>query len=206
MQRRDTATGVCWDNAAAESFFSSLKNEMYHHQAFTTRQRERMAVSDYIEVFYNRIRSHSTIGYRTPTQEWDDHTTTSWRPAPDKPLRLSKKLDTPPVNLTVYLFFWLVACCGEVAVEGEVEGVQGLFSACAPACAATSFGVQAHQCQVDALQSGLLTGEVPAGLDRTADAGVDGPDGAQRTGLVEICPGMVRSARCAPRSQLAVGL
>ena len=68
-------TGVCWDNAAAESFFSSLKNEMYHHEAFTTRTRARFAVADYIEVFYNRIRRHSTIGYRTPAQAWDDRTT-----------------------------------------------------------------------------------------------------------------------------------
>ena len=68
-------TGVCWDNAAAESFFSSLKNEMFHHQAFPTRARARFAVADYIEVFYNRIRRHSTIGYRTPAQAWSDRTT-----------------------------------------------------------------------------------------------------------------------------------
>lgn len=68
-------TGVCWDNAAAESFFSSLKNEMYHHEAFTTRARARFAVADYIEVFYNRIRRHSSIDYRTPAQEWADRTT-----------------------------------------------------------------------------------------------------------------------------------
>lgn len=67
-------TGVCWDNAAAESFFSSLKNEMYHQSVFETRERARFAVADYIEVFYNRVRRHSSIGYRTPTQEWDDRT------------------------------------------------------------------------------------------------------------------------------------
>ena|SRR5690625_2753782 len=67
-------TGVCWDNAAAESFFSSLKNEMYHHRAFATRERARMAVADYIEVFYNRIRRHSTVDYRTPAQAWADRT------------------------------------------------------------------------------------------------------------------------------------
>jgi len=67
-------TGVCWDNAAAESFFSSLKNEMFHHEAFATRARTRFAVADYIEVFYNRIRRHSTIGYRTPTQAWAQRT------------------------------------------------------------------------------------------------------------------------------------
>ena len=61
-------TGVCWDNAAAEAFFSALKNEMYHHQHFATRARARFAVAEYIEVFYNRIRLHSTLGYRTPAE------------------------------------------------------------------------------------------------------------------------------------------
>jgi transposase InsO family protein len=59
-------TGVCWDNAVAESFFASLKNEMYHRQHFPTRRRARYAVAEYIEVFYNRTRLHSTLGYRTP--------------------------------------------------------------------------------------------------------------------------------------------
>jgi len=61
-------TGVCWDNAAAESFFASLKNEMYYRYTFSTRARARFAVADYIEVFYNRRRLHSTLGYRTPTE------------------------------------------------------------------------------------------------------------------------------------------
>ena len=61
-------TGVCWDNAVAESFFSMLKNEMYHRYTFTTRARARFAVMDYIEVFYNRQRVHSTLGYHTPAE------------------------------------------------------------------------------------------------------------------------------------------
>jgi putative transposase len=61
-------TGVCWDNAAAESLFAALKNEMYHRQAFPSRARARFAVVDYIEVFYNRQRLHSTLGYRTPAE------------------------------------------------------------------------------------------------------------------------------------------
>jgi putative transposase len=61
-------TGVCWDNAAAESFFASLKNEMYYRYTFPTRARAKFAVADYIEVFYNRRRLHSTLGYRTPTE------------------------------------------------------------------------------------------------------------------------------------------
>jgi putative transposase len=59
-------TGVCWDNAAAESFFAALKNEMYYRHSWPTRARARFAVADYVEVFYNRRRLHSTLGYRTP--------------------------------------------------------------------------------------------------------------------------------------------
>jgi len=66
-------TGVCWDNAAAESFFAVLKNEMYHRETFTTRARARFAVADYIEVFYNRQRLHSALGYRTPAEALTDH-------------------------------------------------------------------------------------------------------------------------------------
>jgi len=61
-------TGVCWDNAAAESFFASLKNECYHQTTFTTRAAARLAVADYIEVFYNRQRIHSTLEYKTPAE------------------------------------------------------------------------------------------------------------------------------------------
>ena len=68
-------TGVCWDNAAAESFFASLKNEMYHREPFPTRARARFAVADYIEVFYNRKRLHSSLGYRTPAEAHRDHLT-----------------------------------------------------------------------------------------------------------------------------------
>jgi transposase InsO family protein len=68
-------TGVCWDNAAAESFFAALKNEMYHRQHWPTRARARFAVADYIEVFYNRRRLHSTLGYRTPFEALTEHRT-----------------------------------------------------------------------------------------------------------------------------------
>jgi transposase InsO family protein len=66
-------TGVCWDNAAAESFFAALKNEMYYRQSFPDRARARFAVADYIEVFYNRQRLHSTLGYRTPAEALSDY-------------------------------------------------------------------------------------------------------------------------------------
>ena len=68
-------TGVCWDNAAAESFFATLKNEMYHRYRFTTRARARFAVAEYIEVFYNRTRLHSSLGYKTPAAALAEHHT-----------------------------------------------------------------------------------------------------------------------------------
>ena len=70
-------TGVCWDNAAAESFFAALKNEMYHRHTFATRHTARFAVADYIEVFYNRRRLHSTLGYRTPHEALTEFQTTA---------------------------------------------------------------------------------------------------------------------------------
>lgn len=57
----------CWDNAVAESFFSSLKEEMIHRQSWATRAQVRSAIVDYIEVFYNRRRLHSSLGYLSPT-------------------------------------------------------------------------------------------------------------------------------------------
>jgi transposase InsO family protein len=60
--------GNCWDNAVPESFFSTLKVECVHRHPFPTRDAARAAVFDYIEVFYNRQRRHSALGYRTPEQ------------------------------------------------------------------------------------------------------------------------------------------
>jgi putative transposase len=65
-------TGVCWDNALAESFFASLKNEMVHRTVFPTRRHARRAVAHYIEVWYNRRRLHSGLGYRTPQEVYDE--------------------------------------------------------------------------------------------------------------------------------------
>ena len=59
-------TGSCHDNAVAESWFSMLKNEMYHRHRFATRAQARLHVMQYIEVFYNRRRRHSTLDYQTP--------------------------------------------------------------------------------------------------------------------------------------------
>ena len=64
MSRR----GNCLDNAPTESFFASLKKEHVHHARFRTRAEARTAVFEYIEVFHNRQRLHSSLGYRTPAE------------------------------------------------------------------------------------------------------------------------------------------
>ena len=58
--------GNCYDNAVAESFFHSLKTELTHHIKFETRSQANQAIFDYIEVFYNRKRLHSTNNYMSP--------------------------------------------------------------------------------------------------------------------------------------------
>ena len=60
--------GNCWDNAPAESFFHTLKTELIHHCRFETREEAKQQIFEYIEVFYNRQRKHSTLGYRTPSE------------------------------------------------------------------------------------------------------------------------------------------
>lgn len=58
--------GDCWDNAVAESFFHTLKIELVHHCDYETRDDARASIFEYIEVFYNRQRSHSVNGYESP--------------------------------------------------------------------------------------------------------------------------------------------
>jgi putative transposase len=65
--------GNCWDNAVAESFFSTIKAELVHDRRWPTRLELRAAVFEYIEVFYNRQRLHSTLGYKSPIQFETDH-------------------------------------------------------------------------------------------------------------------------------------
>jgi putative transposase len=60
--------GACLDNAVAESFFHSLKTEYVYHHRYRTREEARLAIFDYIAAFYNRIRRHSSIGYRSPEE------------------------------------------------------------------------------------------------------------------------------------------
>jgi putative transposase len=58
--------GNCWDNAVAESFFSTLKTERVHHRLYRSRDEARRDIFEYVEVFYNRVRLHSTLGYLSP--------------------------------------------------------------------------------------------------------------------------------------------
>lgn len=62
------STGDCFDNAVAESFYATLKRECVHRQAYATRREARTHVFEYIEVFYNRRRLHSTLGYQSPAE------------------------------------------------------------------------------------------------------------------------------------------
>ena len=60
--------GNCWDNACAETFFSTIKCEMLYHKKYMTRQEVRRDIFWYIEVFYNRKRRHQALGYLTPME------------------------------------------------------------------------------------------------------------------------------------------
>jgi len=58
----------CWDNAVAESFFRNLKSELEWDQEFSSQQKARIAIFEYIETWYNNQRIHSSIDYKTPRQ------------------------------------------------------------------------------------------------------------------------------------------
>ncbi len=58
--------GDCWDNAVAESFFHTLKVELIHRMKFRTREEAKRKIFEYVEMYYNRKRAHSTLGYLSP--------------------------------------------------------------------------------------------------------------------------------------------
>jgi transposase InsO family protein len=66
-------SGTCWDNAAAESFFATLKTELLHRAVWPTRQHAKTAIFHYIEGFYNRFRRHSTLAYLSPADFEANH-------------------------------------------------------------------------------------------------------------------------------------
>ncbi len=63
----------CYDNAYMESFFSSLKRELIYHERFLTREEAKRRTFEYIEIFYNRNRLHSSLGYQTPVDFEQEH-------------------------------------------------------------------------------------------------------------------------------------
>jgi transposase InsO family protein len=63
-----THAGNCYDNATAESFFGTLKTELVARLSFETREQAKAAIFEYVEVFYNRFRMHSSIGYQSPVE------------------------------------------------------------------------------------------------------------------------------------------
>lgn len=74
VRRSVGRTGICYDKAMAESFFSALKNEWLKRYVFAGRAKVRRAVIRYIESFCNRRRLHSSVGYRTPFEVLDEYT------------------------------------------------------------------------------------------------------------------------------------
>jgi transposase InsO family protein len=65
--------GDCWDNAPMESFFGTLKKELVHHERFKSREEAQLKIFDYLEIFYNRQRLHSQIGYLSPRDYEERH-------------------------------------------------------------------------------------------------------------------------------------
>jgi transposase InsO family protein len=68
MRASMSRSGNCYDNAFMESFFGTLKTEWVHERRYRTRQEARLSIFEYVEMFYNRIRRHSSLGYRSPEQ------------------------------------------------------------------------------------------------------------------------------------------
>lgn len=66
MQASMSRRGNCYDNAPMESFWGSLKNELVHHRRYETRSEAEASIREYIEIFYNRQRRHSRLGYIAP--------------------------------------------------------------------------------------------------------------------------------------------
>ena len=73
--------GNCWDNAPTESFFASLKRELVYRTTFTTRTQARAALFEWIAVWYNRKRQHSTLGYVSPEEFEQQHQPETMRKA-----------------------------------------------------------------------------------------------------------------------------
>jgi transposase InsO family protein len=68
-----SSKGNCYDNAAVESFFSTLKRELVYGEVYRTREEAKRSIFEYIEIFYNRQRRHSTLGYLSPLEFENQH-------------------------------------------------------------------------------------------------------------------------------------
>jgi transposase InsO family protein len=66
IQASMSRSGNCYDNAPMESFFATLKTELVYHRQYATRAEAKLDIFEYIEVFYNRYRRHSALGYCNP--------------------------------------------------------------------------------------------------------------------------------------------
>lgn len=73
MRQSMSRKGDPWDNAPVESFFKTVKSELYGDRAFASRAAARAAIFEYLELFYNRKRLHSTLGYQTPEEYEQNH-------------------------------------------------------------------------------------------------------------------------------------
>jgi putative transposase len=77
-----SGAGNCYDNAVMESFFHTLKTEHVYFENYETREQAKRSIFEYIEVFYNRKRSHSTLGYLSPFEfekQWEQQQKFSFR-------------------------------------------------------------------------------------------------------------------------------
>ncbi len=63
-----SGTGNCYDNAVAETFFHTLKTECIHFERYESREQAKQSIFEYVEIFYNNQRRHSTLGYVSPTE------------------------------------------------------------------------------------------------------------------------------------------
>jgi len=63
-----SSTGCCFDNAVAESFFHTLKTECVYFEHYESREQAKRSIFEYIEIFYNNRRRHSTLAYLSPVE------------------------------------------------------------------------------------------------------------------------------------------
>lgn len=77
LRRSAGRTGICFDNAMAESFFGALKNELVNRVTYRTREEAQADIQRYIELWYNHKRLHSAVGYRPPREVHAEHLQTT---------------------------------------------------------------------------------------------------------------------------------